>query len=289
VKSFTGRTAVITGGASGIGRAVADRFAREGMRIVLADIEQSPLDRAVAEMNASGAQVIGVRTDVADYSQLEALAQESIETFGAIHILCNNAGVASQPANSWEQTGKDWKWVLDVNLWGIINGIRAFVPIMLKQDDEGHVINTASLAGLLSMPGAAPYHASKSAVVAITESLHLEFAAIKSKLRASVLCPAWVKTQILDSARNRPASLSHEERRPVSRLAEAYRKRITEQGLPPEFVADRVFEAVRDEKLYIWTHPEFKDAVRWRMENIINERNPSLEAALGGMAKDMEA
>lgn len=279
---------MITGGASGIGRAMADRFAREGMRIVLADIEPGALDHAVEEIGGSGADVIGVRCDVSHYAEVEALARRSVEAFGAVHVLCNNAGVASEPAPSWEQTDKDWEWVLNVNLGGVINGIRAFVPAMLRHGEDGHVVNTASLAGLLSMPMGAPYHASKFAVVAISESLHLEFAMNKARLGVSVLCPAWVNTRILDSARNRPAGLSNESARVSSEMAAAYRRRIETQGLPPEFVADRVFEAVRDEKLYILTHPEFNDFVRLRMENVVNERNPTLEAALGGMAKEVQ-
>jgi len=289
MQHFTGKTAVVTGGASGIGRAMAERFAREGMRIVLADIETAALERAVEEMKHAGAEVIGVPTDVSHYEQIDALARRTIEAFGAVHILCNNAGVASDGAPSWRQSAQDWQWVINVNLWSVIHGIRAFVPLMLEQNEEGHVVNTASLAGLLAMPMAAPYHVTKFGVVALTESLFLEFSSANSKLGASVLCPAWVKTNILNSARNRPQDLQNETA-PTrdTGLEAAFRKRIDAEGLDPSYIADRVFNAVRDNQLYILTHPEFNPAISWRTNNIITERNPTLEAVLGGMKNEMK-
>lgn len=287
MKNFEDRVAVVTGGASGIGRGMAERFGAEGMKIVLADIEQGALDRAVEELRSKGVRAAGVVCDVASAEQVGELARRSVEAFGGVHIICNNAGVASDPVPSWEQTEKDWQWVLNVNLMGVIHGIRAFVPIMLAQGDEGHVVNTASLAGLLAMPQAAPYHASKFAVVGISESLYLEFLAIQSRLRVSVLCPAWVRTNIMESSRNRPADLSNGFERQESAWAQAYKKRIHVEGLTTEYVSQRVFEAVRDEQLYILTHPEFMDAIRWRMENILAERNPTLESAIGGLKKDV--
>jgi NAD(P)-dependent dehydrogenase (short-subunit alcohol dehydrogenase family) len=285
---FQGKTAVITGGASGIGRAMAERFAQEGMRIVLADIEAPALERAVDDMQQNGAEVIGVCADVSHYEQVEALAARAVEAFGGVHILCNNAGVASNGAPAWKQSAKDWEWVINVNLWSVIHGIRAFVPRMLSQDEEGHVVNTASLAGLLAMPLAAPYHVTKFGVVALTESLYLEFASAQAKLGVSVLCPAWVKTNILESARNRPASLRNDHEDPIDgSLEAAFRKRIEAEGLDASHVAARVFQAVRDNQLYILTHPEFNNAIRWRVENIVAGRNPSIEGVLGGMKKEL--
>jgi NAD(P)-dependent dehydrogenase (short-subunit alcohol dehydrogenase family) len=286
VKEFNGRVAVITGGASGIGRGLAERFAREGMKIVIGDIEQPALDQAVAELGQSGADCAGVRCDVSEYAEVERLAGAAYDKFGAVHILCNNAGVSSQAAPSWAQTEADWRWVLGVNLWGVIHGIRAFVPRMLDQASEGHIVNTASLAGLLSFPYGAPYNVSKFGVVALTEALHFELAIAQSKLKTSVLCPASVSTRILDSARNRPPELSNPREPQIDEAwAEAFRARLAE-GLTPETVAERVFEAVRDEQLYIWTHPEYKPAVRMRMEEVVEGRNPDIEKKLGGLGRE---
>ncbi len=194
MKEFKGKVAVVTGAASGIGRAMAERFAAEGMKVVLADIEQEALAQAEAKMKAAGATVLAVRTDVSSASGVQALAGRTIDAFGAVHILCNNAGVPPVVGPSWELTEADWQWVLGVNLWGVLHGIRVFVPIMLGQDSEGHVVNTASMAGLLSLPWAATYDVAKHGVVTLSESLHGELAAVGSKLKVSVLCPGWVKT-----------------------------------------------------------------------------------------------
>ena len=285
MKQFAGRTAVVTGGASGIGLALARRFAREGMKIVLADIEAPALDQVVAAMKAGGADVIGVVCDVSNAKSVSALADSAYKTHGAVHLLCNNAGVSSQAAPSWNQTEADWRWVLGVNLGGVIHGIQAFVPRMIAQDSEGHIVNTASLAGLLSMPFGAPYNVSKFGVVALTEALHYELFISQTKLRASVLCPAWVKTRILDSARNRPAELANSSERSIDEeWRKAFEARLQE-GLTPETVADRVFEAVRDEQLYVLTHPEYKPALEARHADVAAARNPDIKKMLGGLGE----
>jgi NAD(P)-dependent dehydrogenase (short-subunit alcohol dehydrogenase family) len=242
---------------------MADRFAREGMRIVLADIEQPALDRSVAEMKSAGATVIAVHTDVSDPGQVRELANQTMATFGAVHIVCNNAGVGGNGGLSWELTEAEWKWVIDVNLWGVIHGVRTFVPILLEQD-EGHVVNTASLAGLIAPPGLAPYDVSKFGVVALTEALAQELASIGRNVKASVLCPAWVRTNILDSGRNRPAGV-----KPGKGPLEEVRQ-LLESGLDPAVVADCVLDAIREERLYILTHPELNDAIRRRTDYILN-------------------
>ena len=263
MKSFRDRVAVVTGGASGIGRAMADRFAREGMRIVLADIEAPALERAVAEIKSGGAAVIGVRTDVSDSAQVQALADQALRTFGAVHIVCNNAGVGGSGGPSWQLTESEWKWVLNVNLWGVIHGIRTFVPILLEQE-EGHVVNTASVAGLLSPPEIAPYNVSKFGVVALTEALYQELAASSCNVRASVLCPAGVKTNILNSGRNRPPGVKASGGPAPERI-----RSQVENGLDPAVVADRVLEAIREDRLFILTHPEYNDPIRQRTEYIL--------------------
>src|SRR5438552_10271105 len=201
MKEFKDKVAVITGAASGIGRALADRCVREGMKVVLADVEPEPLTNTEASLKAAGATVLAVRTDVSQASDVEALAQKTLDAFGAVHLLCNNAGVATG-ASIWESTIADWEWVVGVNLWSVIHGVRIFVPIMLAQDTECHIVNTASISGLVSLPRTSIYAVTKHGVVTLSEVLHRELAERGGKVKVSVLCPALVKTQIVDCARN---------------------------------------------------------------------------------------
>ena len=276
MKNFQGKVAVITGGASGLGRAMAERFAREGMSIVLADIEPNALAKAEAEMKAAGAKVIGVRTDVSKAIEVEALAQKTLAAFGGVHLLANNAGVA-EGGKVWENTVADWEWVLGVNVWGVIHGLRVFTPIMLKQQSEGHIINTASVAGLISPPGMGIYCVSKHAVVTLSECLHHDLAQQTDKLKCSVLCPAYVPTGIADSGRNRPADLKQTRQKSAADLAlDASLKKAVQSGkLSAADVAQKVYEAVRDERFYILTHPKIKASIQWRMEDILQDRNPT--------------
>lgn len=276
MKDFQGKVAVITGGASGLGHAMAERFARAGMRIVLADVEPDALAKAEAEMKAAGATVIGVRTDVSKAAEVEALAQKTLAAFGAVHLLANNAGVA-EGGNVWDNTVADWEWLLGVNLWGVIHGVRVFTPIMLEQGSEGHIINTASVAGLISPPGMGIYCVSKHAVVALSECLHQDLAQKTDKLKCSVLCPAYVPTGIAESARNRPAALKETRHKSAADLAlDASLKKAVQSGkLTAADVAQKVYEAVRDERFYILTHPKIKPSIQWRMEDILHERNPT--------------
>ncbi len=276
MKDFQGKVAVITGGASGLGRAMAERFARAGMSIVLADVEPNALAKAEAEMKAAGAKVIGVRTDVSKAAEVEALAQKTLAAFGAVHLLANNAGVA-EGGNVWDNTVADWEWVLGVNMWGVIHGVRVFTPIMLAQGSEGHIVNTASVAGLISPPGMGIYCVSKHAVVTLSECLHHDLAQKSNKLKCSVLCPAYVPTGIADSGRNRPAELSQTRQKSAADLAlDASLKKAVQSGkLSAADVAEKVYEAVRDERFYILTHPKIKPSIQWRMEDILQERNPT--------------
>jgi len=276
MKDFQDKVVVITGGASGLGRAMAERFAREGMSIVLADVEPNALAKAEAEMKAAGAKVIGVRTDVSKAADVEVLAQKALAAFGGVHVLANNAGVA-EGGNVWDNTVADWEWVLGVNLWGVVHGVRVFTPIMLKQESEGHIINTASVAGLISPPGMGIYCVSKHAVVTLSECLHHDLAQQTDKLKCSVLCPAYVPTGIADSGRNRPADLKETRQKTAADLAlDASLKKAVQSGkLSAADVAQKVYEAVRDERFYILTHPKIKASIQWRMEDILQDRNPT--------------
>ncbi len=280
MKELSGKVAVVTGAASGIGRALGERFAAEGMKVVLADLEEAGLKRAEDELQAAGATVAALRTDVSKAEDVEALAQLAVDTFGAVHVVCNNAGVGVGGV-TWQNTVKDWEWVLGVNLWGVIHGIRSFVPRMLAQGDECHVVNTASGAGLHTRPWLAMYCASKHAVVALSESLYYELALSDAKVKVSVLCPAVVNTRIGESERNRPEALRDEGSAGVPSqqmqvMEQAFRALLA-TGLAPAEVAEHVLEAIREERFYILTHEETKVRVRTRMGDILESRNPTLQ------------
>jgi NAD(P)-dependent dehydrogenase (short-subunit alcohol dehydrogenase family) len=267
---------VVTGAASGIGRALAERCAREGMKVVLADVEPGALAEVEANLQAGGGTALAVRADVSQPKDVEALAEKTLGAFGAIHLLCNNAGVATN-GTVWESSLVDWEWVLGVNLWGVIHSVRTFVPIMLAQETECHVVNTASMSGLVSFPRGSVYAVSKHGVVTLSESLHHELAEHGGKVKVSVLCPGLVQTRIVDSARNRPERLA--ARTPMGPVEAAGWETLRHQmqtAMPPAQVADAVFQAIREKRFYILTHPEGKDWIRTRMEDILQERNPTL-------------
>lgn len=272
-----GKVAVITGGAEGIGRAIAHRAAKEGMKLVLGDIDEHSLADTVSELEGKGAEVLGVLTDVSSYEDVVALADAAFTRHGRVHLLVNNAGVAlCKPA--WELTLDDWDWVLGVNLHGVIHGLQAFVPRMLSDGEEGHIINTASAAGLVATPGFAAYSVSKHAVVALSEVLYHDLALRGSKLKVSVLCPAWVKTRIVESERNREEA-GHSDPStfdPVSAKIATAVLPATATGIEPDRVADSVFEAIASDRFYILTHPGTKSGVKVRMEDILQGRNPTL-------------
>jgi NAD(P)-dependent dehydrogenase (short-subunit alcohol dehydrogenase family) len=276
MKIFKDRVAVVTGGASGLGRAMALRFARAGMKIVLADIEKEALARTGRQFEESGYPVLAVRTDVAKGDEVEALADKAFGTFGGVHILCNNAGVA--PGGTvWEHSEKDWEWTLGVNVWGVIHGIRVFLPRMLAQNVEGHVVNTASVAGLLSPPGMAMYCVSKHSVVTLTECLHQELMECGAKIRTSVLCPAFVPTGISESERNRPDALRDAKTKSHADLQreEQLRHAVKSGRISAEQVADLVFHAIGAGRFYILPHQKIKAAIETRMQDILMERDPT--------------
>jgi NAD(P)-dependent dehydrogenase (short-subunit alcohol dehydrogenase family) len=278
MKDLAGKVAVVTGAASGIGRALARAFAVEGMKVVLADVEEAPLGLVEAELGAQGATVLAVRTDVADGAEVARLAAVTVEHFGAVHVVCNNAGVGGASGPLWALGEADWAWTLGVNLWGVIHGIRAFVPILLAQG-EGHVVNTASIAGLLSPASMGPYVASKHGVVAISEVLARDLLAAGSKVVVSVLCPAFVRTRIHESVRDRPAHLAGAgaDPRPAEGVMTAADIRaLVEEGMEPETLAVRTVEAIREDRFYILTHPETVGAIRHRFDDILQGNYPRL-------------
>jgi NAD(P)-dependent dehydrogenase (short-subunit alcohol dehydrogenase family) len=279
MRELKGKVAVVTGAASGIGRAMAERFAREGMKVVLADVEAAPLAAARDEIGRGGAVAIAVQTDVARWEQVEELRRRTFEAFGTAHVICNNAGVAAGGAAAWETSQSDWEWTLGVNLWGVIHGVRAFVPRLVEQG-EGHVVNTASIAGLVTVPGMASYCVTKEGVVALSECLHhdLKLRSI-SKVNVSVLCPAWVKTKIAESERNRPASTSRAATEPSEQeqaIAGAVRAAVA-AGIPPEVVADKVLDAIVEERFWILTHSKTKKMIEKRMRGILDGVNPEYD------------
>jgi NAD(P)-dependent dehydrogenase (short-subunit alcohol dehydrogenase family) len=282
VKDIPGKVAVVTGAASGIGRAMAERFAAEGMKVVLADVEETALAGVKDALAGRGATVVAVKTDVSKAEDVERLAQETLKAFGAVHVVCNNAGVAAA-GPAWEMTLADWQWVLGVNLWGVIHGVRTFVPIMLRQGTEGHVVNTASMAGLASGPMMSIYNVTKHGVVTLSETLQHDLTMVGAQIRVSVLCPAWVNTRIHESERNRPAAFGGPDARtqtPGGQMMEQTVAQLLATGLSPEHVAGLVFDAVRNEKFYILPHPEWKRLIRTRMEDILEERTPTMGALI---------
>ncbi len=273
MKDLKNKVAVITGAASGFGRELALLCAREGMRCALADVDEKGLQATIELLEPLNAQTLAVRCDVSKAESVEHLAEETYEKFGAAHLLFNNAGVAvGGPA--WTATLEDWKWLLEVNLMGVVHGIHSFVPRMLKQKDESHVVNTASVAGLLSVPGSSVYCVSKHGVVTLSECLYQDLRLANARIGVSVLCPAFVKTGIADSVRNRPAELAA-----TNPLAGPYEERVrqaTRAGrLSAADIARMTLDAVKANRFYIITHPAIKSAIEARMRDILDEQLPT--------------
>lgn len=271
--------AVVTGAGSGIGLAIARRFATAGMRLMLADVHAESLDAAVGELRGAGAAVTSRITDVSKFDDVAALAEATVAEYGEVNIVCNNAGV-SGGGMTWELSDDDWRWVLDVNMWGVINGIRAFVPRILEAG-RGHVVNTASMAGLVAAPGMGPYNASKHAVVGISETLFHELSMTSPEVSASVLCPGWVRTNILNAAERRPETYGGPvdlaaATDPASAMMRDVVSGLIENGLEPSAVADRVYNAIAARKFWIFTHDGWLDAARNRYDRAFGGENPTL-------------
>ena len=273
--SLQGKTAVVTGAGSGMGRAFAERFARAGMNVVLADVEVPKLDDAVEGITATGAEAIGVITDVTDGSAVDRLRDAAIERFGRVHVVCNNAGVAGTgPSGGKFVTEAEWRWVLDVNLWGVIHGHRAFLPHLVEHGD-GHIVNTASMAG--HFPGHSAYTASKWAVVGITEGLFHDEQLRAAGVGVSCLCPGWVNTAIADSARNRPewaAPALGVEPTPVEEMMEAFVRDQLRSGMEPAAVAELVHDAILANRFWVFTDMQMVEGLRPRLDAVLAAENP---------------
>ena len=263
---LSGRVAVVTGAASGIGLAMARRFAAEGMRVVLSDVEQGPLEQAGAELRGQGHDVRGVVADVSRWEDVEALADATIEAFGAVHVVCNNAGVATR-GRAWQLTLDDWRWVLGVDLWGVIHGVRAFVPRLLEQGEGGHIVNTASMTGVLPIRGLAAYTVAKTGVVALSEVLALDLEAEEASVGVSVLLPGFIATRITESDRNRPEHLG--ERAAAAAASAGPRTTAgVESTMSADEVAGLVVDAVRTGEFWILTHPAYRAIIQQRAAGI---------------------
>lgn len=290
MNKFEGKVAVITGAASGIGRALTERCLAEGMHVVMADIEEAVLAEVSAELQATtNSKVLPVVTDVSSKAALQHVLDETLANFDAVHVLFNNAGVGGG-GNAWTATQKDWDWVMGVNLWSVIHGLQLFVPQMIKQNEPCHIVNTASVAGLLGGTTNALYSVTKHGVVALTENLFNDLDAENTQIGCSVLCPGFVNTNIFDSGRNRPDALK-DSTEPVVISAEdeqriAMFRQILRDGLQPNDVADAVFDGIRNDRLYILSHSHFDEMIKQRADNITSGKNPLPNAAeLAQLAK----
>lgn len=274
MNDFKGKTAVITGGASGIGLAMGRLFAGQGMNIVLADIEQEALDAAVNELQGRGANCLGVVTDVSSAEQVQVLAEQALERFGAIHVACNNAGVFTGGL-LWEESLADYEWLMDVNIRGVVHGIRSFVPIMIQQDCPCHIVNTASMAALTAMPYSGIYHMTKHAVLAMSESLYHELSFHAPNIGVSVLCPEAINTGIANSERNRHPVYSEVVQSGERELVMAALADSTAAGISPEVMAQRVLDGIRDGRFYLISDEEWRQAANIRLDDIREGRNPT--------------
>jgi len=281
MKDFKGKVAVITGAASGIGRGLAEKCVAEGMKVVLADVEEAPLAETEKALKAKGADVLAVKTDVSKFNDIEALAQKTLDKFGAVHLLFNNAGVQVGVHRSrpfWENTLADWEWVIGVNLWGVIYGVKVFLPIMLKQNTACHVVNSSSVAGLISTGELGIYRVTKSAVLMFSEALYFQLQRLNVPVGVSVLLPAFVHSRLNDADRNRPDSLRNPPEPPPRPEEQPILKTFEEgnrNAMPTEEFAGIVFKAIEEGKLYVFSHPDFNVYVQQRMEDMLRGTNPT--------------
>lgn len=276
MQAFEGKVAIITGAASGLGRAFAEKAAALGMKLVLADIDPAALADTVATLTGAGAEVVGVPTDVSDAGAVEALARRTLDAYGKAHLLFNNAGVGASGL-AWEMSANDWAWVLGVNVMGVAHGVRVFTPIMIRQNEPAHIVNTASVAGFLAPPLMSVYNAAKHAVVGLTETLYHDLRKVGASVGCSLLSPAFAPTGIADAERARPARWRNDAAPTASQIlaARELRKAVRAGRLSAADIAEATFDAVREERFYVFTHAAILPSIRLRHEDIEAQRSPS--------------
>lgn len=276
MKNFAGRVAVITGAGSGFGREFARIGARLGMRLALADVQADALAATVAELEGQGATVFGERTDVSKAEDVERLGARTVDAYGGAHLVFNNAGVAVGGL-AWENSVRDWEWVLGVNLMGVVHGVRVFTPILLAQDEPTHIVNTSSVAGLVNPQMMAAYNVSKHGVVSLSETLYHDLRLLGSKVGVSVLCPAFVPTGISASERNRPAGMANEAPPTASQAALKAQldKAVASGKISAAQVAEATFDAVREDRFYVITHERMMPSIELRLQDVVQRRNPT--------------
>jgi NAD(P)-dependent dehydrogenase (short-subunit alcohol dehydrogenase family) len=283
MKELKGKVAAVTGAASGLGRSMALAFAAEGMDVALGDVDQANLGPVEEAVQEKGVRAITVGVDVSSAEQVEAFRDQALTRLGGIHVVCNNAGVSPLGA-VWEATLADWQWALGVNLWGVIHGVRAFTPYLIEQN-EGHIVNTASVSGLITPPASGAYNVTKHAVVALSETLHHDLRERNSAVGVSVLCPAYVPTGIADSERSRPKEFGVAQKSPQTLAREAMLRKAVKSGkISADQVAQQVVAAIKTERFYILTHSRIKSAIEARMEDILKENAPRNPMNLGEVA-----
>jgi NADP-dependent 3-hydroxy acid dehydrogenase YdfG len=281
MKDFKNKVAVITGAANGFGVEFAKECAKREMKIVLADIDSENLKKVDEIIKAMGAETLAVTLDVTVYEQVQALADKTIEKFGQVDLLFNNAGVVVGGA-AWDVPVRDWDWIIGTNVNGLVYGAKAFIPTMLKQDREAYIVNTASVAGLLTSPGLTIYHTTKHAAVALTESMYYDLQAMNSKIKMSVFCPGFVQTDLHNSYRHRPERFAADPQVDPYYATESYKRtldvarHLIETGMPIDTIASTVFAAIEQEKFYITTHPEYEPIIGLRTKNILEGKNPDV-------------